>query len=163
MGKYIYPDDFADSIFDINFDYLYKKELFNLIIDLDNTLSRWGSKRPDIDVCNWIKTIRKKGFKICILSNSSNNRINNYCCDLDVLFVKNVNKPFKSSFIRAMAIMDSNNRNTCVIGDQIFTDILGGNLCSMYTILVPPIDNNEFILTKFLRILEKAILKNHYK
>jgi uncharacterized protein len=163
MGKLLYPDEFINSIFDITYEYLNSRGLFYLIMDIDNTLSKWGSKKPDINACDWIGNMREKGFKICILSNSSNNRISNYCSNMDVMFVKNGIKPFKASFLKAMRLMGSNNENTCVIGDQLLTDILGGNLCGIFTILVSPIDNNEFVLTRFSRMLQKAILNKYYK
>ncbi|KPU44942.1 mitochondrial PGP phosphatase [Oxobacter pfennigii] len=162
MGKSLYPDIHIPSIYDIDLSYLKSKGITNMIIDIDNTLSKWGSKMPDEKVCSWIKGSKASGFKICILSNSSNKRISLYCSELNVLFCKNVRKPLKSSFINAMNLLESQFYNTCVVGDQIFTDILGGNKCSLFTILVNPIDRNEFILTRIIRIIEAKFLKRYY-
>lgn len=161
MDKLFCPDMCFNSIFDIGPDFLKDKNIHNIIVDIDNTLSCWGSKEPEPNVCDWIDKTRKKGFKICILSNSSNKRIKRYCSNIDVLYVKNVRKPFKSSFMKAMKLMDSNSYNTCVIGDQIFTDIIGGNNCGLYTILVLPIDKKEFVFTRLMRKLEKRLLNKY--
>lgn len=163
MASRFYPYFYFYSIFDIDFELLYKKGIYNLIIDIDNTLSKWKSKEPDSKVFSIIKTLKDNGFNICILSNSSNKRIGKYCSNLDILYVGNACKPFRGSFIRAMKLLNSDNLNTCVIGDQIFTDILGGNSCNLMTILVSPMGKSEFFTTKMLRKLEKKILKKFFK
>jgi hypothetical protein len=63
----------------------------------------------------------------------------------------------KRKFLGAIKLFDNNIEETCIIGDQIFTDILGGNRVGIKTILVDPIDSREFIMTKFFRRLEKKI------
>jgi HAD superfamily phosphatase (TIGR01668 family) len=159
-GRY-HPNEYLKSIYDIKPEALLEKGIKNLIIDIDNTLSEWGAKRPGMESCSWIDGMRHKGFKICILSNSSNKRIKAYCAGIDVLFVENVRKPMKSSFRRAMAVLGSAKNDTCVIGDQVFTDIAGGNSCGMHTILVQPVDKNEFFFTRLMRKLEKRIIKKY--
>jgi HAD superfamily (subfamily IIIA) phosphatase, TIGR01668 len=158
MGKKFLPDERIVSIYDIEPGYLKDKGISNIIVDIDNTLSTWRSVKPDNKACSWIDNMKKSGFKICILSNSSNHRIIRYCSGIDVSFVINVRKPFRSSFLKAMNALGSNKNNTCVIGDQLLTDIAGGNSCGLYTILVPPIGKKEFAFTKLSRAIEKVIL-----
>jgi HAD superfamily phosphatase (TIGR01668 family) len=163
MGRLFYPDVYFSSAYNIEPQFLKNHNITNLIVDIDNTLSKWGSKEPDVRVCEWIKTMRNHGFNICILSNSSNRRVKKYCLNLDVTFVKNVRKPLRSSFNKAVKLLGGENYNTCVIGDQIFTDILGGNSCRLFTILVAPIDKNEFLLTRILRKIENRIIGGQNK
>ena len=47
---------------------------------------------------------------------------------------------------------------TAVIGDQLFTDILGGNRAGLFTILVVPLDRREFFGTKISRMMEKLVM-----
>jgi HAD superfamily phosphatase (TIGR01668 family) len=154
---------YAVSIFDIDVELIRNKNINNMIIDIDNTLSSWGSISPDPSVCSWINNVKECGFNICILSNSSNKRIRKYCSGIDVVFVENVHKPLKSSFIKAMKLLGSSKDNTCVIGDQIFTDIIGGNSCGLFTILVDPVDKRELFFTKLVRKLQNKILKKHHE
>jgi HAD superfamily phosphatase (TIGR01668 family) len=54
--------------------------------------------------------------------------------------------------------MELTSQETAVIGDQIFTDVLGGNRLGLYTILVTPISEKEFIWTRLMRKLERFVL-----
>ena len=71
-------------------------------------------------------------------------------------------KPFKKGFLKVQSILKEEPSNIAVVGDQIFTDIIGGNRCNMFTILVEPIDRKEFWYTKWKRPIEDKI-KNKYK
>jgi HAD superfamily phosphatase (TIGR01668 family) len=161
MAKLLYPDDFKTSVYELDPGYFEEKGIKNIIVDIDNTLSKWGSKEPQREVCQWLQKLREDGMNICILSNSSNKRIRKYCSNLDVFFAENVRKPFKASFNKAMRLMESSKYDTCVIGDQIFTDILGGNLSGLYTILVTPVDKKELFFTRITRKIEKLVVQKH--
>jgi HAD superfamily phosphatase (TIGR01668 family) len=67
-------------------------------------------------------------------------------------------KPRRRAFRRALHIMELTSQETAVIGDQIFTDVLGGNRLGLYTILVTPISEKEFIWTRLMRKLERFVL-----
>lgn len=161
MGKFIFPDIYVDSVYDLTPSFFRCRGLSNIIIDIDNTLSLWGSKSPQEKECSWIKSIREGGIKICILSNSFNKRVRNYCSGMDVYFSVNSFKPLKSSFKKAMKVLGSDRRSTCVIGDQAFTDILGGNSCGLYTILVKPLGSRELLTTKLFRCISAYFYKKH--
>ena len=49
-----------------------------------------------------------------------------------------------------------------VIGDQMLTDVFGGNRSGLYTIMVVPVKNSDGFITKFNRLLERRLL-NHFK
>jgi len=70
-------------------------------------------------------------------------------------------KPRKRAFKEAMELMELSPLETAVIGDQIFTDIYGGNRLGLYAILVKPIDTNEQILIKMKRIFEKIVMYSY--
>ena len=53
--------------------------------------------------------------------------------------------------------------NVAVVGDQIFTDVLGGNRCKMFTILIEPIAEKDIWLTKVKRPIEIFIKKKYFK
>jgi len=57
-----------------------------------------------------------------------------------------------------MDILETTPGETAVVGDQLFTDILGGNRLGLFTVLVIPMSKREFIGTKIVRMLEKVLL-----
>ena len=60
-------------------------------------------------------------------------------------------------------ILKENPENIGVVGDQIFTDIIGGNRCKMFTILVDPVSPKDFFYTAWKRPLENIIKNNYIK
>jgi hypothetical protein len=56
-------------------------------------------------------------------------------------------------------MLDAKPEETAIIGDQIFTDILGGHRVGLFTILVPPLSSDEFAWTRLMRKLERRVLK----
>lgn len=159
MKNLLKPNEYVGKIQKINFDNLLNRGLIGLIIDLDNTLIPWDQDLIPEKVINFIKDLKRKGFKICILSNNSIERINHISNILGVDGIWKAIKPRKIAFERAIGRLGTNPSETVVIGDQLFTDILGGNRNGLYTILVKPMSREEFIGTKFIRLFENVVLK----
>ncbi|NLO21542.1 MAG: YqeG family HAD IIIA-type phosphatase [Syntrophomonadaceae bacterium] len=158
MLKMIYPDIYVDSIHDIALDELKKSQIKGFIMDLDNTITLWNSNEISMQVEEWFKKIKSMGFKACILSNNGEKRIVKVAQQLDIPFIHRAAKPNPRSFLRAMHLMGLQREETAVIGDQLFTDMLGGNRAGFFTILVVPLDRREFIGTKISRMMEKMVI-----
>lgn len=158
MLKRLLPDYYVPSIFSIDYEKLKGKNINNIIFDIDNTLMPWGSSEPDENVKKLIYSILELGFNICLLSNSSAKRVKKFKGTIKIETYSAFGiKPMKRMFIGAIKRINSNRLNTCIIGDQIFTDIFGANRCGIITILVDPIDKREFITTRLIRKLERKI------
>ena len=54
-------------------------------------------------------------------------------------------------------------KEVAVVGDQIFTDILGANRCKMFSILVEPIKEKDMLITRIKRPIENFIKKSYLK
>ncbi|SEF81487.1 hypothetical protein SAMN05660865_01081 [Caloramator fervidus] len=161
MFNRLKPDYYVPSIYSIDFDKLKQKGIKSLIIDIDNTLMPWGAKQADDNVKILIDSLFKRGFKICLLSNSSKRRIKKFIGNIKIEYYSGIGiKPMKRMFKGALNILNSLPGEVCCIGDQIFTDILGAKRCGIRTILVDPIFKKEFIATRYLRRLEDKIRKN---
>ncbi len=158
MLKLLYPDIFVESIQEISLEQLNKRKIKGLILDLDNTITLWNSNEISIEVGEWFKVISASGFKACILSNNGEKRILQVARQLDIPYIHRAAKPNPRSFIRAVHLMGIKAEETAVIGDQIFTDVLGGNRAGLYTILVVPLDNREFIGTRISRMMESLLI-----
>ncbi len=158
MMKLLYPDIFVESLLDVSLEELRNKKIKGFILDLDNTITLWNSNDISIHVDDWFKLVKEGGFKACILSNNGEKRILTVAQRLDIPYIHRAAKPNPRSFLRAVDLMGIKPEETAVIGDQVFTDVLGGNRAGLYTILVVPLDNREFIGTKISRMMEALIM-----
>jgi len=159
MLGFLVPDEYVASVYDIDFEGLKKRGIDGLIIDIDNTLVRWGAKTADHRVVEWFARLEELGFKACLLSNNTKDRVVKFTEAVRIPAVYRAAKPGKRAFRKAMSAMGRNSSTTAVIGDQVFTDIYGGNRLGLYTVLVMPIDEKEFITTRLVRKLERAFLE----
>lgn len=163
MEKLLKPDLYYESIFFIDNNKLKEKGIEGIIIDLDNTLVAWDVKEADTKVINFINGLKHEGFKICIISNNTKKRVDKFNEILKLPAVHKAGKPKISPYLKAMKLLNTNQHNTAVIGDQLFTDVLGGNRLGLFTILVTPISQREFIWTRMVRRLERIVLKKVIK
>ncbi|MCK9216703.1 MAG: YqeG family HAD IIIA-type phosphatase [Firmicutes bacterium] len=159
MKRLLKPKIYLESVFMINIGILKKYNIKGIIIDIDNTLVPWGAKNINNRAYELISKLKNEGFRICILSNNTKKRVDEFNKDLNLPAVYNAGKPRKSAYKKALSLLQTDIVNTAVIGDQIFTDILGGNRLGLFTILVNPIDTKEFFGTRLVRILERLVLK----
>lgn len=156
----IFPKLFVPTLFHIPLLELKGRGIKAIIFDLDNTIIAWNCDEIETETIVWIKTLKKYGFDCCIVSNNLTNRVCNVAKILNVVYVSKGYKPLSFGFRHALNHFALKPSQVAVVGDQIFTDILGGNYLKLYTILVKPLSTHEFIGTKFMRIIEKLILKN---
>ena len=159
----LYPNEYLNSVKDINLDLLKKNNIKGLILDVDNTLINLDKKMP-AGVSDWTKKLKNNGIKICILSNSNKiEKVEAVAKILDVPYIFFGKKPLKSGFLRAKEILKLDNKNIAVVGDQIFTDIIGANRCNMFSILVKPIEEKDYLIVKIKRPIENFIIKRYNK
>lgn len=152
------PKLFVRSITDVTPDILDSFHIKGIIIDLDNTLTPWQSEFLAPDNIRWLETIKGHGFRVCLVSNNKGERINKIASILDIPFVAKASKPRRRAFLKGMEVIGTKPQETAVIGDQVFTDVLGGNRLGLYTILVVPLSSYEFVGTRLMRIPERAVL-----
>jgi len=129
-----------------------------LLLDLDNTIVPWRSYEIAPEVAEWIRKACL-GMKVCIVSNTrSFKRLERLASELKVSYVRRGAKPRRVGFREALSLLGVESCKAAVIGDQVFTDILGGNRLGAYTILVRPIHRREFIGTRVSRLAERIVL-----
>lgn len=161
--KLFFPNLYVNSIKDIDLVAIKKQGINNFIIDIDNTLVATSIKEPDEELIKWFRRVKSYGIKVCLASNNNKVRVDKFNEKIKVLSIHRAVKPMKIGFLRAIKMLDGKREDTAVIGDQIFTDILGGNKLGLYTILVKPISKKESILSKVKRPLEKIVLSRFAK
>ena len=159
----IYPKEYLNSVKDISIELLNKNNIKGLILDVDNTLISLDKKMP-AGIVEWVKNVKANGIKICILSNSNKiDKVEAVAKLIESPYIFFGKKPLKSGFLRAQNILKLKTENIAVVGDQIFTDVIGANRCKMFSILVKPIEEKDYLITKIKRPLEKMIIKSYQK
>lgn len=153
------PAEYLQSIFEIDLARLKQLGKRAIILDLDNTLVRWNDPDPTPGLLTWLDEVKAKGFLPCIVSNNSGPRVSEFAAKVGIPFIPKATKPRRKGFREAMARLGVTPAETVVVGDQIFTDVLGGNRSGAYTILVVPIDPREFIGTRIVRQVERQVLR----
>lgn len=159
----LYPDIYVENVKTINIELLKQYEIKGLILDIDNTLIDY-----DKNILNgteeWCNNLKKQGIKMCILSNT--NKVHKVKKVADILKLEYeyfAHKPSKKGFNKAIKLLKLQPKNIGVVGDQIFTDVWGGNRCNMKTILTKPIDNRDILITRFKRPFEKIVINRYLK
>jgi len=159
MFQLFKPSLQADSLDSISMEVLQENGIRGLIIDLDNTMTPWNDLEVGPKVLEWFTKLKNAGIKACVVSNNKREqRVAVVAKRVGIPFVYRATKPRRKAFQAGMNILGTGLKDTAVIGDQLFTDILGGNRMGLFTILVLPINDKEFIGTRFMRRLERVLV-----
>lgn len=157
----LYPNAQFEKVEQITIEFLQKNKIKALILDVDNTLIDYN-RNMSKNVVNWAKEMKGQGIKLYILSNTNHKeKVKEVAERLEIPYKNLAKKPFKSGFLKVQKELEEKSENIGVVGDQIFTDILGGNRCNMYTILVNPINKKDFWYTAWKRPIENKIKKKY--
>ena len=145
------------NVLSITPEFLQNVGVKAILIDADNTLSLHGSQEPHPGVVEWLRKIKESGIPLVIISNNERERVEPFAKKLGLPFIEKSRKPLPSGFRKACRTLGVSPSETAVVGDQIFTDVLGGNLIGATVILTEPLgpDTDKFIKAK--RHLEKWV------
>ena len=159
MHKALYPKAYLPSLVDIRIDWLKGMGIKGVLLDLDNTIVRRDSYLFTADVLAYLEELHNQGFAVGILSNSGSKRVQTIAAQLALPAVENAGKPAARAFRLGMAMLGTKPAETLLVGDQIFTDVIGGNRAGLHTVLVTPLPGKDFIGTRLItRPLERMIL-----
>ncbi len=153
------PDIKLNRITDISTELLKKYGIKALILDVDNTLSTHHGEVLTDGLEDWLKAMREGGIGLVILSNSKLARVKPFAAKIGLPFISMGLKPLPFKFSSARKLLGAKRRETAIVGDQIFTDTLGGNLYGVTTILLDPIKLESSKSFKFKRKIERAVYK----
>jgi uncharacterized protein len=156
--KHFLPDQHVKSIFEITPESLKEKGVKGIITDLDNTLVEWDRPTATPKLIEWFDNMRKHEILVTIVSNNNETRVRSFSDPLQIPFIFQAKKPMTRAFNKALKQMGLRKEETVVIGDQLLTDVLGGNRSGFHTILVVPVAKTDGFITKFNRKVERRIL-----
>ena len=155
----LYPKAHFNNVKEISIEFLEKNNIKALILDVDNTLIDYD-KKLEVSTIEWANKLKESGIKLYILSNTNKKeKVEKVSKELKIKYEYFAKKPLKIGFKKVQKELQEKSENIGVVGDQIFTDIIGGNRCNMFTILVDPVDSKDFWYTAWKRPLEDKIKK----
>lgn len=159
MIELFLPKMKVQSIYDIPLEQLYEQGIRGIITDLDNTLVGAHAPLATEELIQWLAVVEQKGFKVVIVSNNNDSRVGTFALPLNLPYVHAARKPAQRAFVKALQILQLKPSQTLMIGDQMMTDVFGGNRMGLHTILVSPIaPHEEGVMTKVNRRLERFVI-----
>ena len=147
-----------NTICDLSPGLLKKYGIKGLLLDLDNTLTTHDNPLPADGVPEWIAKMKSNGIKMCIVSNNHPPRVKPFADLLGLDFVCEGKKPLSKGFCEAKEKMGLPWESLAVVGDQIFTDVLGARLKGLKCVFVFPIEHEKTKFFKFKRKMEIPFL-----
>lgn len=153
------PEIKLERVTDITLEILNKYNINSLILDVDNTLSTHHGQVLTDGLSEWLVYMKENGIFLTVLSNSKEARVKPFAEKIGLDYISLGLKPLPFGFLRAIKKYGLKRKTTAIVGDQIFTDILGGNLVGLRTVLLTPIKLETTWGFKFKRKVERLVYK----
>ncbi len=153
------PNIKLNRVTDITLEILKKYNITSLILDVDNTLSTHHGQVLTEGLADWLDLMRKNGIKMTVLSNSKAKRLEPFAKKIGLEYISLGLKPLPFGYLRALKRLKSKRKESAIVGDQIFTDIMGGNLVGIKTVLLTPIKLETSLRFRMKRKLEAFLIK----
>ena len=152
------PDFYHTDVLAVDLDRLAADGVVALLVDLDNTLLPRDSEDVPDELREWATSVEEHGFRMCLVSNNWHERVTAVADELGLPMVSKAVKPLPFAFLKALRILDARPQQAAVVGDQLFTDIVGGNVIGAKTVLVAPLSQTDLPHTLLLRRVEARIM-----
>jgi HAD superfamily phosphatase (TIGR01668 family) len=153
------PHLHLNSVLELSPEQLHSHNRVGLLLDVDCTLKNYRAETFPPSIVEWIQVMKDSGLRMCLLSNGKARRIEPLARTLQIPFVARAFKPFPFGCRAALRILDLPAQQTAIVGDQIFADVLAGQLARLFTVLVRPTSPIEPIWTRIKRPIERFVLK----
>ena len=112
MCAFLYPDEYLDSTYSIDFDQLYKQGYRGVIFDIDNTLVPHGAP-ADERAISLFTHLKELGFQCMLLSNNKEPRVKMFNDAVHVNYIYKAGKPKPSGYRKAMEKLGTDTGNIC--------------------------------------------------
>ncbi|MEX2540517.1 MAG: YqeG family HAD IIIA-type phosphatase [Trueperaceae bacterium] len=153
------PDVVVTAAYDATPELLRGHGVRAVMVDLDDTLMASNESEFGAGTREWLEDLRASGMPVLLLSNGERGRVERCCADLGLEGFHLAGKPFWWAFRKGLRRLGRPASETAMIGDQLFTDVLGANLAGMVSVLVSPLSPGKMPHTRAIRHLERLILR----
>lgn len=147
------PTMIISKLSDLSPAFLQQQGIELLMLDFDNTIVPYTTNIPSPDMEIWLRCMVRVGVKLCVVSNSRNNRVRVFCAKYGIPCITHAKKPFSKGIRECLDTFGLQPGQCALVGDQIYTDTLGANCAGVRSILVKAIHNHNFWL-KARHVLE---------
>ena len=151
------PTVMTSELTDLTPEYLHSRNIKLLMMDFDNTIVPYTTSVATEKMDAWLTNMAASDIILCVVSNSKKDRVKIFCEKYGIPVITHANKPFSKGIVQCLRKFDVKPQQAAIVGDQIFTDTLGGNCVGLTTVLVKAIDNHNFWL-KARHVLEKPFI-----
>lgn len=155
------PDYTAANVEKLDEKFYKCNNIEGVVFDIDNTLVAHTETKPPKNIVDYFKFLSSIGVKYAIVSNNNVERVRLFCEELNIPWYGKALKPRKKYLKKVFNEMNVSPKKGCLVGDQLFTDIYGGNRMKMITVLVTAVGEDETGFVSFKRKFEKHILKKN--
>ena len=128
-----------------------------LLLDVDNTVASYTSHEPIPGAVEWARRMVEAGFRVLVVSNNFKKRVRPFASKFGLDCISFAMKPFPFGYLKARRLLKVKCRECVIVGDQIFTDVIGANLCGMKSVLLTPIEEEEGFSFRVRRYFEKGL------
>ncbi len=153
------PNIKLDKITEITPAMLKGRGITALMLDVDNTMSTHHGKILTDGLVDWLDLMQRENIKLIVVSNSKRARVEPFAGKIGLDFISLACKPLPFGYLRAVKRLGVKRKCAAIVGDQIFTDIIGGNCVGVNTVLLTPIKPEDGLSFRIRRRLEKVIFK----
>ena len=151
------PTIIIPSITDLTEEFLQAQGIELLMLDFDNTIVPYTTNIPTEEMDSWLKKMLASSVKLCVVSNSHNDRVKIFCESYGMDCITHAKKPFSKGIQECLTKYGIDPGRCALAGDQIFTDTMGARCAGIQAILVKPIHNHNFWL-KARHVLEQPFI-----
>ena len=163
MRNLLMPDIILPTYRDVTPQLCSSLGIRAILSDIDNTLAPYEQPQSDEHIRAWLRDLKESGVSVALISNNHDDRVELFNSGLGLIAYADAGKPFGKTLRRAMREMGSDPSNTAMLGDQLLTDALAGNLLGLKVLIVPPIRDKKTAFVRFKRWLERPVIRRYDK
>ncbi len=157
------PDVLKRRVTDISPQLLRRLGVKAVLLDVDNTIAAYSSHQPIPGAAEWARALAREGFRVVIVSNNYKKRVGPFAARFGLDFVSFALKPLPFGYLKASRLLKTRPRRCVVVGDQVFTDVVGANLCGMRSVLLTPLELEEGFTFRARRYFERGLREKFTK
>lgn len=151
------PTAMRAKVTELTPEFFEKLGVSALLLDVDNTIATYTSHTPIEGAVEWARDMVERGFRVIIVSNNYKKRVGPFAQKFGLDFISFAIKPLPFGYLRAQSRLGVKRKECAIVGDQIFTDVVGANLCGMRSVLLTPIEPEEGVSFRVRRFLERGL------